>query len=505
MAIRTLTALGLAVGLWFGSAKPSSADYPPLGVNLSGVRDWSTEFVFLDAFKSARPWISQKKGAGWGQGGPLAVNARGFVEELAPGQFAETLMFVEQDGKYAGGEYVFSCEGAGSWEFAGAAKAHPAGGEAGGFFVTVEPAKGQIQFRVLQTDKNNPLRNFQLVPVKEWKKNEFVPKFLARAKLFKFARFMDMQDTNNSKISKWADRPTPGDFTQGDKGVALEHLCELCKAADIDGWFCVPHLADDNYVARMAKLLAEQMPKGKKVYVEYSNETWNGQFEQAKYCQRKGKELGLSKNDYEAQLRYSARRSVEIFKIFAEAFGGTDRLMRVIATHSANPWSGSTELDFEDAYKSADAVAIAPYFGNAFGDPKAKDANAKLTVDALLDGLEESIAKNREPITAYAKMAKERKLNLMAYEGGQHLAGFGGAENDDRLTKLFHAANRHARMKDLYLQDLKQWAELGGMDYALFSSVGRYSKWGSWGLLEHQDQDEKAAPKYQAVLEALGK
>ena len=65
--------------------------------------------------------------------------------------------------------------------------------------------------------------------MKEWKKNEFVTKFLARAKLFKFARFMDMQDTNNSKISKWADRPTPGDFTQGDRGVALEHLCEIVQ------------------------------------------------------------------------------------------------------------------------------------------------------------------------------------------------------------------------------------------------------------------------------------
>ena len=115
------------MGLWFGSAKPSSADYPPLGLNLSGVRDWSTEFVFLDAFKSARPWISQKKGAGWGQGGPLAVNARGVRRRISPRPIRrDGLMFVELDGKYAGGEYVFSFEGAGSWEFAGAAKAHRA-------------------------------------------------------------------------------------------------------------------------------------------------------------------------------------------------------------------------------------------------------------------------------------------------------------------------------------------------------------------------------------------
>jgi hypothetical protein len=33
----------------------------------------------------------------------------------------------------------------------------------------------------------------------------------------------------------------------------------------------------------------------------------------------------------------------------------------------------------------------------------------------------------------------------VADEGGQNLVGAGGGENNDAMTKLFHAANRHPR------------------------------------------------------------
>ena len=41
------------------------------------------------------------------------------------------------------------------------------------------------------------------------------------------------------------------------------------------------------------------------------------------------------------------------------------------------------------------------------------------------------------------------------------------------------------------------------MPHVLFSSVSRPSKWGSWGLLESENQDPATAPKYQAALEFL--
>jgi hypothetical protein len=107
-------------------------------------------------------------------------------------------------------------------------------------------------------------------------------------------------------------------------------------------------------------------------------------------------------------------------------------------------------------------------------------------------------------IAKYIGETSKRKLDLIAYEGGQHLAGYQGAENNDALTKLFHTANRHPKMRELYLEDLNNWKEAGGGLFCLYSSVGRYSKWGSWGLLESSDQDPKTAPKFRAVREFVG-
>jgi hypothetical protein len=94
---------------------------------------------------------------------------------------------------------------------------------------------------------------------------------------------------------------------------------------------------------------------------------------------------------------------------------------------------------------------------------------------------------------------------LLAYEGGQHLVGIEGAENNEKLMKLFQAANRDPRMKSLYLQDLQAWQDSGGGLFCVFSTMGRYSKWGSWGMLEYSDQDEKSAPKLQAIREFMEK
>ena len=100
-------------------------------------------------------------------------------------------------------------------------------------------------------------------------------------------------------------------------------------------------------------------------------------------------------------------------------------------------------------------------------------------------------------------MAKERGLRLVAYEAGQHLVGHGGAENNKAMEDLFHAANRHPRMKTLYRDYLAGWKQNGGTLAAIFSSLGNWSKWGSWGLMEYHGQPPAEAPKYEAVIEFL--
>lgn len=489
------------LAILFATSGPAAADPPfPVGINLAGVADWATEYPFADAFKTSRTWVSQKQGQGWDKGGPLSTTDRGWVKELAAEQFAEALMFVDVGARYPGGKYVCLYTGTGTVEFGHAAKVGKA--EPGRIEFEVTPDRGMLTLKVTKT----PVEDIRLVPADLEKDGPtFRPAFLKRYDGFAVIRFMDWQRTNDSKQVKWADRPLPTDATQAsNKGVAIEHCVDLANARGADPWFCVPHLADDEYVREFAKLVRDRLDKKRKVYVEYSNETWNGQFEQARYCGRKGKELGLSDNAYEGQLRYSAQRSVEIFKIFEDVFGGKDRLVRVLAAHSVNPWSGTTAMDWQAAAKSADAIAIAPYFGNSFGDPKTADAVAALSVDEILDGCRKSIEANKTHLEKYAAEAKKRGLRLMAYEAGQHLAGHGGAENNEKLTKLFHEANRHPRMKELYLADMANWKAAGGDTYCLFSSVGRYSKWGSWGLMEYEDDDEAKAPKFQAVREVIG-
>jgi hypothetical protein len=256
-------------------------------------------------------------------------------------------------------------------------------------------------------------------------------------------------------------------------------------------------------VRHFAQQVKEQAHPGAKIYIEHSNEVWNGQFAQARYAAERGKELQLSDNAYQAQLFYHSRRSVQIFKIFEEVFGGTQRLVRVLGSQSANPWVSDQVMTFEDAHDYADAVAIAPYFGNALGNPKTAEEVASLSLDEIFTRCERNIEENRPKIESVVAKAKKLGLRVMAYEAGQHLVGHGGAENNAALTAKLQAANRHSRMKDLYLADLASWKAAGGELCVIFSSVSKPSKWGSWGLLESESQSADSAPKYQAVQQFI--
>src|SRR5690606_11637529 len=117
-----------------------------------------------------------------------------------------------------------------------------------------------------------------------------------------------------------------------------------------------------------------------RIWVEYSNELWNGIFEQHEYAQRRGEALGLSEG-FQAVLHYQARRSVEIFRIFEEVLG-TDRIVRVMAAQASNRWVAEVLLEFEDTASHTDALAIAPYFGMIPG-PAERAEVGRLSVDDL--------------------------------------------------------------------------------------------------------------------------
>jgi hypothetical protein len=266
----------------------------------------------------------------------------------------------------------------------------------------------------------------------------------------------------------------------------------------------MPHLADDDYVEQFATYVRDHLRPGLRAYVEYSNEVWNGMFGQAEHAKKMGRAAGLSKDDFEAQLRYYSRRSVQIFKIWEKVFGGTQRLVRVMGAQSGNDWTSLAVLEFEKASKSTDALAIAPYFDVANGSPAEADHVRSLSLDALMDELKnKSVPSAIDEIEKQSKVAKRFGLKLIAYEAGQHLVGVGPQVDDAKINELFDAANRDPRMKDVYAAYLAGWKRAGGGLLMHFVNCSKPSKWGRWGALEGLLQPRAVAPKFAAIQEFI--
>jgi len=492
--------------LWAAEGPPAAS--PRLGMNLAGPADWNTELPLVDVFRLSRPWISQKEGAAWGKGPELDLDKHGWVRRLEPGCRAETPLCTIDGGHYPAGQYTVLYDGRGELDFWNAAAV--VSREPGRIVIEVDPSKGAFWLRLTATDPADYVRNIRVIMPgfeQTYQENPFHPVFLKRWQGVACLRFMDWMHTNGSKIRTWDDRPKPGDATFSKKGVAPEVMVDLCNRLKADAWFCMPHLADDDYVRNFARLVREQLDPGLKVYVEYSNEVWNNIFPQTRYSWEKAKELGIgpAERPWEGGGKYYARRSVEIFTIWEEVFGGYERLVRVLAWQSGNTWwMERIVLPYEDAYKHADALAIAPYLGMNV-PPQGKDLSADKVaawnVDQVLDYLEnEALPKSIRAIRATKEVADKYGLMLVAYEGGQHMVGVGGRENNEAMTRLFHAANAHPRLGKIYEKYYAAWTDAGGDLFCYFSSVGRWSKWGSWGILQYYDDEPAKSPKFTATM-----
>lgn len=478
---------------------------PRIGMNFYAPEDWSSELPFVDVFHGSRPWISQKTGAAYGQGPKLSLDEAGWVKNLDTGCSAETVMCNGLDGHYPSGVYTVFYEGAGKIEFSGSAKISAS--NQGQISIDVDAAKGMIILRIIETDPKNYIRHIHVImpgTEKAWEREPFDSTFLKKWKGFACFRFMDWMQTNNSEIRKWSDRPTLEHQTFSKLGVPLEVMIDLCNRQKVDAWFCMPHQADDDYIRHFAQMVKDRLDPKLKAYVEYSNEVWNGQFKQNHYACDEGTKLNLGAKPWEAGWHYTALRSVQIFKIWEEVFGGHERFVRVIPTQSGNSFISEQILGFAEAGKHADALAFAPYMALIVGaDSKPDVATVSAwSVDQVLDYTEQQALPAAITAMQRQKQAADKYgLKLVAYEAGQHLVGKGSGLNNDAMTKLFHAANRHPRMGKIYSKYLDAWAGAGGDLLNHFSSTGKWVKYGSWSLSEYHDSNPADYPKLAAVLE----
>ena len=476
----------------------SALDYkrPMMGINLNEVSYYSPEWTFVDVFRSSRSGT----GFPWGVdgGGQPALRADGYPAGLAAGQSVWTLCMRAIGGAYPGGTYTVFFEGKGEVQLDFDAERtsleHDGVGEAR-FTADVTPSDSGIMVRILASDPANPVRNLRVIMpgfVDTYATQPFHPRFLERLQPFAVLRFMDWGATNNSELARWSERTLPQHRTQhGHGGVAFELMAQLCNTLDKDAWVCVPHKAEPAFVRELARLLGAQLKPGLKVFVEYSNEVWNGLFRQHQDVKAWGSAAGQTL--YEAY----AGKALEVFRAFTSELGSA-RVVRVVASQSANPWISEQILNAIPAGE-ADALAIAPYFGGLLGTSANVAATRAMTVEQVVDALVAEVDHRGGQIAGHRAAADAAGVALIAYEGGQHLVGVGASVDDDQLTALFQAANRHPRMEAAYRAHLEEWTRRGGGLFCSFNFVYRPQKWGSWGLLEAQDQDLASAPKYRAV------
>jgi hypothetical protein len=498
-----------------GPAPPPS---PALGTNLAGVADYSREWMFVDAFKSARPWIPQQQGAAWGQGPPLHLNSHGWISSLQPGQYAETIMLdnaLDDQADYPVGQYTLLYDGSGTLSFdlqSGTIVSQTPGR----MVVNVPAGLNGIFLIESATDPTNPIRNIRFImPGFEstYRTQPFHPLFLQTLQNYKVLRFMEWMNTNNSPVRNWSDRAAPSDYTYSWRGVPLEVMIQLANTLNAKPWFNIPAQATNDYVSQFAAMVQANLESNLSFYLEYSNETWNTLFSQSGYVQTQGQTLGFSTNPTLNGAYYTAYRSVQIFGIFQSVIGSSNssaRMVRVIASQAENSWLSNQTLQFQNAFSSADVLAIAPYFNcsdvatggfGILGDPATADEVTAMSVDQI-DDIQLAHINNcaLQEMQSNAAVAASYGLKMVGYEGGQSLVGFNGAENNTAMTALFKSVNRGAGMGPLYAQYLQNWVAAGGDMFVHYSDLSAYTKSGNFGSFEYQDQDLSTSPKYTELM-----
>lgn len=517
-------------------ASTSANAQSPLGINVAPVRYWTPEQPLLNIFNTADMWITHSD-SNWEtneekflnldpNGWPITLTA---VNNPNAQQFTSVSVLLLRNlpstanGYYPAGQYVVLYDGQGTitYNFDATLVSRAAGKDT---INVAKPSTDGIDVRITATDPNhngNYIRNIRVVKAENLPLLSagtiFNPAFLNLIKGFRAIRFMDWLSTNGNTLSSWSNRPVPSNAFWGTtNGVPLEATVALANAISADAWLNTPAMADDNYITQMATLVHNQLSSSQKVYVEFSNEVWNGVFSQYQYAVNQGQAkfpAGLG-SPYDYNRNWYGMRVAQMCDIWKSVWGpDSNRVNCLLVAQAATTYSASEALDcpFWAAGKPCSShnitgVAMGPYFG---GNVPASWASQS---DGGLSNLFASLYSQNDPSIpaggwlaqdsgwekAYVSMLASYKLPLYCYECGQSFVDYSAT-----LTKLYDAANLDGRMGDAYSAYLKQWKGNGGQMVMLYSDVSALSAVGDWGALQSIMQTTtpltQAPPKWQAI------
>lgn len=369
---------------------------------------------------------------------------------------------------------------------------------------------------------------------------------------FEWLRVMDFTATNGQNVVSWCDRTLPGRFSQQNpaegtwwqgRGAAWEYAVHLANEEQKDLWISVPLLADDEYVRNLARLIRygsdgknpytskqknpvwAPLDPRLKLYVEYSNEIWNFGFpqwtqllERTKAEVEKGKtnlNFDGSTSDGDWNTRHWARRLVEVSTIFRDVFGDDAMMKRVRPVFSTQlGWADNylfQGLWFMDAwYNNGDGKQhvetphpVDYYVWGAGGStypvgfPEELEKSKDLTVAEIFQGYRKMVKSWSENQRRDVDYARAFGLKRISYEGGPGLDNIGGDEFKKANAAKF-AAQKDPRIKQVYLDMLRRYAELGGDGFTNFLTTNP-----THGVLANYVSKSVDSPKTKALDQML--
>jgi len=500
--------LALALFLGVGTAQAQAPSTPlPIGINLRPITPFDRAWVFADAMKMASPWhystASQQPplrriGKNPGQiPDPDAVplGPRGWPRP-ARGRSVESEIFVGMRGRFPPGRYVCTWAGGGDVQVVGSAtlvKKTPNRLE-----LNVDPwVGGTIKVIVSNYDPAQPTTDIRLwLPGLENSCSYFHPKLLEKLRPFSVLRFYPWMRIYTS-TGRWESRETLQSARQTTtEGVAIEYMVDLCNELGADPWFCMPHVADDDYVRRFAELVKESLNRDARVYVEFSNEVWNTDYSAGIWARSEAQKRGVQAT------QVTAEHAARVFAIWREVFSERpERIVRVAGAHLHNPSVAQSLCRFLNG--QFDAIAVGAYFSaRADRDDVDMSSSASELMTAAVNNLNTlvlpRIADHKTLADAYSTQLK-RHIALIAYEGGQSIVSRspGGGLNLQATLDCQVMPEMYSAYRRLIDEGQKRGLELlVGYDFA-----GSRSSADTFSVLEYLEEPLDTAVKYKALTQ----
>jgi Ca2+-binding RTX toxin-like protein len=504
---------------------------PSLAFNLSPIRDYGTQAPFIDLMKWSRPFVGHEDRK-WGAVDNDTLKASGvFDADGWPTHIPDSLKAIgtiwafkdTHEGRDAmEGVYVMT------WEGEGLVK--PTQGVE---ILTSEP--GSITFRYLgetpmqieirETDPEGTgdyIRDISVVREEHVALHEagaiFNPAWLELIEDARQLRFMDWQETNNSLLSSWEDRPQVDDVSWMMQGAPVEVMVRLANQIGTDPWFCMPPQADEEYVREFAEYVRDHLDPELQATVEFGNENWNWAFKHVKRHRLEAiEEWELAVNEdgkdpFETSValaHHDAKKATMSAMIWDEVFGGEAdaRLIKVLGAKTGGQASLKRLLDPVTWFEKEPDVAVAPsevfdtvavtsYFGGLTASrAELREELAAVIADPEVNAFDWLVEKMLDPdypqsipyimdrLNTTKALADSYGLDMTIYECGQHMHHLFATDGAGLAVGDFMAEFvRSPQMADLYQALWDGWAEIGDGAFMQYGDVAPPNNNGSWGL-----------------------